>query len=207
MPIRIAIADDHPIVRMGLRTLIGTEPDMEMIGDAADGRQAVALYAATRPDVMLMDLRMPSMDGTDAIRAIRSAHPDARIVALTTYEGDADITRALDAGACGYLIKGMMGPELLGAIRQAAEGLRVIPPAVGKLLAEFESEAALTAREVEVLQLAAKGLTNRDIARVMSRSENTVKMHLKNLMAKLGVADRTEAVTLALGRGIIHLGE
>ncbi|MEP7065406.1 MAG: response regulator transcription factor [Gemmatimonadota bacterium] len=178
---------------------------MELIAEAADGQQAVALYRAQLPDVVLMDLRMPVMGGTEAIRLIRLAHAQAHILALTTYEGDVDIARALEAGACGYLLKAMLGRELLGAIRGAANGERVIPPAVAELMTEFEPDSHLTAREVGVLELAAKGLHNRDIARVIDRSENTVKMHLKNMFTKLQGADRTEAVTLALRRGIIHL--
>jgi two-component system, NarL family, response regulator len=205
--IRILVADDHPIVRVGLRTLIGTEPDMELVGEATDGVEAVALYDAHAPDVVLMDLRMPAMDGATATRAIRTAHPEARIVALTTYDGDADIYRALDAGACGYLIKDTLGREVVGAIRAAVSGRRVIPPVVADRLAEFTPRIDLTMREVEVLRFAAKGLRNKDIARVIGRTEDTVKMHLKNLMAKLGVTDRTEAVTLALQRGIIHLDD
>jgi DNA-binding NarL/FixJ family response regulator len=205
--IRILVVDDHPIVRVGLRTVIGTEPEMEVVAEAANGIEAVASYAANRPDVVLMDLRMPRMDGAAAIQAIRAEDPDARIVALTTYDGDADIHRALAAGAVGYLMKDMIGPDVADAIRGAAAGRRVIPPAVAGRLAEFTPRVDLTPREVEVLRFAAKGLRNKDIARVIGRTEATVKVHLKNIMAKLGVTDRTEAVTLALQRGIIHLDD
>ncbi len=205
--IRILTADDHPVVRTGIAALIANEPDMAVVAEAADGADAVALYEAHQPDVVLMDLRMPNMDGVAAIRAILSGNPDARVVALTSYEGDADIYRALDAGACAYLIKDMLGEEMIGAIRQAADGKRVIPPAVANRLAEFTPRIDLTAREVEVLRLAARGLRNRDIARVIGRTEETVKVHLKHVMSKLGVADRTEAVTVALQRGIIHLDD
>lgn len=207
MTIRVLIVDDHPVVRVGLRALIAVEADLELVAEAADGAEAVALHAAHAPDVTVMDLRMPTMDGTAAIRAIRAASPTARIVALTTYDGDADIYRALDAGACGYLIKDTIGRELVDTIRAAAAGRRVIPPAVAGRLAEFTPRADLTAREVEVLRFAAKGLRNKEIARVIGRTEETVKMHLKHVLAKLGVADRTEAVTLALQRGIIHLDD
>jgi DNA-binding NarL/FixJ family response regulator len=207
MAIRILIVDDHPIVRVGLKTVIETEPDMEVVAEAADGADAVDLYAAHRPDVVLMDLRMPRMDGTAAIRAIRAADPHALILALTTYDGDADIFRALDAGASGYLIKDMLGDELVKAVRTAAAGKRIIPPVVAGRLAEFTPRVDLTAREVEVLRLVAKGLRNKEIARVIGRTEETVKVHLKHLMQKLGVDDRTEAVTLALQRGIIHLDD
>jgi DNA-binding NarL/FixJ family response regulator len=205
--IRIMVVDDHPLLRLGLKTVIGTEPDMEVVAEAADGAEAVALYSVHRPDVVLMDLRMPKMDGTAAIEAIHKGDRDARIVALTTYDGDADIHRALTAGAVGYLIKDMIGTEVSAAIRSAAAGRRVIPPAVAGRLAEFTPRLDLTAREVEVLRFAAKGLRNKDIARVIGRTEATVKVHLKNIMAKLGVEDRTEAVTLAYQRGIIHLDD
>lgn len=201
------VVDDHPLLRLGLKTVIGTEPDMEVVAEAADGAEAVALYSVHRPDVVLMDLRMPKMDGTAAIEAIHKADSDARIVALTTYDGDADIHRALTAGAVGYLIKDMIGTEVSAAIRSAAAGRRAIPPAVAARLAEFTPRLDLTAREVEVLRFAAKGLRNKDIARVIGRTEATVKVHLKNIMAKLGVEDRTEAVTLAFQRGIIHLDD
>jgi two-component system, NarL family, response regulator len=205
--IRIMVVDDHPLLRLGLKTVIGTEPDMEVVAEAADGVEAVAQYSAHRPDVVLMDLRMPKMDGAAAIEAIRKGDRDARIVALTTYDGDADIHRALTAGAVGYLIKDMIGTEVSAAIRSAAAGRRVIPPAVAGRLAEFTPRLDLTPREVEVLRFAAKGLRNKDIARVIGRTEATVKVHLKNIMAKLGVEDRTEAATLAYQRGIIHLDD
>ena len=205
--IRVLTADDHPVVRTGIRAMIGNEPDMCVVAEAADGAEAVALYEQHQPDVVLMDLRMPRLGGVESIRAIVTAYREARVVALTSYEGDADIYRALEAGACGYLIKDMLGTEVVGAIRVAASGKRVIPPSVAGRLVEFTPRVDLTPREIEVLRLAAKGLRNKDIARVIGRTEETVKVHLKHLMAKLGVADRTEAVTLALQRGIIHLDE
>jgi DNA-binding NarL/FixJ family response regulator len=200
-------ADDHPVVRKGISAIVANEPDMTIVGEAADGVDAVAMYDKYSPDVVLMDLRMPRLDGIAATRAIVAAHPDAHVVALTSYEGDADIYRALDAGACGYLIKDMVGSDVVGAIRTAAAGRRVVPPAVAGRLAEFTPRVDLTPREVEVLRLTAKGLRNRDIARVIGRTEETVKVHLKNIMAKLDVEDRTEAVTLGLQRGIIHLDD
>jgi two-component system, NarL family, response regulator len=207
MTIRILTADDHPVVRTGLRALLTTEPDMLVVAEAADGAEAIALYETHVPDVALMDLRMPAMDGIAAMRAILAAHPEGRIIALTTYEGDADIHRALDAGACGYLIKDTLGSEVVSAVRIAASGLRVIPLAVAGRLAEFTPRVNLTAREVEVLGFAAKGLRNKDIARIIGRTEETVKVHLKHIMAKLDAADRTEAVTRALQRGIIHIDD
>jgi DNA-binding NarL/FixJ family response regulator len=207
MSIRVLIADDHPVVRTGLRAMIANETDMSVIAEALDGGEAIALYDQHRPAVVLMDLRMPQMGGVAATRAITGAHPEARVVVLTTYEGDADIYRALDAGACGYLIKDMLGSEVLSAIRLAAAGKRVIPASVASRLAEFTPRVDLTPRELEVLKLAAKGLRNRDIARVIGRTEETVKVHLKHVMTKLEVEDRTEAVTNALQRGIIHLDD
>lgn len=205
MAIRILVADDHPVVRAGTIALLANEPDMTVVAEAADGAEAVALYDFHRPDVALIDLRMPVMGGISAMGSILSAHPEARLLALTTFDGDADINRALDSGACGYLFKDMIGRELVQAIRIAATGERVIPAAVESRLAEFTPRVDLTEREVEVLHFAAKGLRNREIARVIGRTEGTVKVHLKHVMAKLGVEDRTEAVTLGLQRGIIHL--
>ena len=203
--IRVLVADDHPVVRSGLASVIAQQPELELVAEAANGRQAVELFREHRPDVVLMDLRMPDMDGVAAIKAIKTEFPDARILALTTYEGDVDIHRALEAGARGYLIKDMVLTEVLTAIRAVHRGERVIPLAVAAKLAEFTPRSDLTHREVEVLQLVARGLSNRDVAGVIGRTDETVKVHLKNIFTKLGVADRTEAVTLALSRGILHL--
>ncbi len=205
MKIRVLTADDHPVVRAGVAALIANEPDIEVVAEANDGAEAVGLFDEQKPDVVLMDLRMPGMNGVEATRAIIARHPGARIVALTSYEGDADIYRALDAGACGYLLKDMLGTAVICAVRTAAAGKRVIPPEVAGRLAEFTPRVELTSRELEVLRLAAKGLRNRDIGVAIGRTEATVKVHLKHVMAKLGVDDRTEAVTQALQRGIIHL--
>lgn len=207
MNIRVLIGDDHPVVRAGIRALITQEPDMDVVAEAADGEEAVALFALHRPDVALLDLRMPGAGGIAAVRAILEAHPGSRLVALTTYSGDAVIFRALDAGACGYLIKDTIAEEMVGAVRDAAAGRRVIPADVASRLAAFTPRCDLTARELEILKLAAKGYRNKRIAREIGRTEETVKAHLKHLMAKLGVEDRTEAVTLALRRGIIHLND
>ncbi|HEY2067086.1 MAG TPA: response regulator transcription factor [Gemmatimonadaceae bacterium] len=204
-PIRVLVADDHPVVRNGLAGVIAQQAELTVVAEAANGRQALERFREHHPDVVLMDLRMPDMDGVSAIEAIRAEFPDARILALTTYEGDVDIHRALEAGARGYLIKDMLLTDVLSAIRAVHRGERVIPMAVAAKLAEFTPRTDLTEREVEVLQLVARGLSNRDVAGVIGRTDETVKVHLKNIFAKLGVADRTEAVTLALSRGILHL--
>jgi DNA-binding NarL/FixJ family response regulator len=203
--IRVLVADDHPVVRAGLGAVIAEQDDLELVAEAENGANAVALFREHRPDVALMDLRMPVMDGVEAIRQIMTEFPDARILALTTYEGDADIRRALEAGASGYLLKDMLLTEVLTAVRAVHRGERVIPIAVAARLAEFPERSDLTERETEVLQLVARGLSNKEVARAIGRTDETVKIHLKNAFAKLAVADRTEAVTVALTRGLIHL--
>jgi DNA-binding NarL/FixJ family response regulator len=203
--IRVLVADDHPIVRAGLATVVSQQLELELVGEAADGAEAVTIVRERRPDVVLMDLRMPRMDGVTAIRAIRAEFPDVRVLALTTYEGDVDIHRALEAGARGYLTKDMLLTDVLSAIRAVHGGERVIPAPVAARLAEFTPRTDLTQRETEVVRLVARGLSNREIAEVIGRSDETVKLHLKNIFSKLGVADRTEAVTLAISRGILHL--
>ena len=204
-PIRVLAADDHPMVRAGLAAVIGTEPDMEFVGEAANGHEVVALYRDHRPDVVLIDLRMPGMDGLAATRAILAEFPTARIVVLTTYDGDEDIHRALEAGAKGYLLKDMLRTAVINTIRAVHRGQKVIPPEVAERLAEFVPRIRLSEKELEVLALTAKGLSNKEIARVLGRAEETVKVHLKNIFDKLGVEDRTEAVTTALQRGILHM--
>lgn len=212
MPIRIVVADDHPMIRTGLGAVIALESDMVLVGEAATGEQAVELFRDLQPDVMLMDINMPVMDGIDAIRKIMAEvaeHPELlspRIIVLTVYAGDDDIHRALESGASGYLLKDMAGGQVIEAIRTASRGERVIPNVVAAHLAEFGARVSLTARELEVLTLIAKGLRNREIATEIGRTEETVKMHVKSVLAKLGVADRTEAVAVALERGIIHAG-
>jgi two-component system, NarL family, response regulator len=203
--IRILVADDHPVVRAGLSSVLAQQADLQVLAEAENGAQAVELYRELRPDVCLMDLRMPVMDGVEAIRAIVAADPKARILALTTYDGDADIRRALDAGARGYLLKDMLLTDVLVAVRAVHRGERVIPDPVAARLSAYPERSDLTERELEVLQLVARGLSNKDVARAIGRTDETVKIHLKNTFAKLGVADRTEAVTVGLTRGLIHL--
>jgi len=203
--IRVLVADDHPVVRTGLAAVIVEQSDLELVAQAENGERAVALFREHRPDVVLMDLRMPVMDGVEAIRTITGEFPTARILALTTYEGDADIRRALEAGARGYLLKDMLLTEVISAVRAVRRGERVIPIAVATRLAEFPERSELSEREIEVIQLVARGLSNKEVARAIGRTDETVKIHLKNIFAKLDVADRTEAVTVALTRGLIHL--
>ena len=204
---RILIADDHPVVRAGLAAVITQEADLELVAQAENGERAVALYREHQPDIALMDLRMPQVGGVDAIRQIVGEFPDARILALTTYEGDADIRRALGAGARGYLLKDMLLSDVITAVRAVLRGDRVIPAAVATRLAEFPERSDLTERELEVLELVGRGLSNKEVAKAIGRMDETVKIHLKNIFAKLGVTDRTEAVTVALARGLIHLDE
>jgi DNA-binding NarL/FixJ family response regulator len=203
--IRIMAVDDHPLIRSGLRAVIASEPDMEMVGEAANGEEAIDRYREERPDVVLMDLRMPVMDGLAATLAILREFPDAKIVALTTYEGDEDIHRALSAGARGYLLKDMMRSQLLQVIRTVQKGQRAIPAAIAARLAEYTPRIELTPRELEVLQLMAKGFSNPEIATTLGRTESTMKVHVSNILQKLQATDRTEAVTVAIQRGILHL--
>lgn len=203
--IRVLVVDDHPVVRAGLAAVIAQEADLQVVAEAENGARAVALFRTHRPDVVLMDLRMPVMEGVEAIRTIRAEFPAAGILALTTYEGDGDIRRALDAGAQGYLLKDMLLTEVITAVRAVHRGERVIPPAVAVRLADHPSGRDLTKRELEVLTLVARGLANKDVAAAIGRTDETVKIHLKNIFTKLCVTDRTEAVTVAVGRGLIHL--
>ena len=204
-PIRILIVDDHHIVRQGLAALLRTVPDFNVVAEASDGEQAVQLFREHRPDVTLMDLRLPKMNGADAIARIRVDFPAARIVVLTTFDGDEDIYRALQAGAKGYLLKGMDLAELTDTIRIVHAGKTRIPSSVAEKLAERMSGASLTARELEVLRLIVAGRSNRDIGGALFISEATVKTHVNSLLSKLGVEDRTQAATTALQRGIVHL--
>lgn len=205
LSIRVLVVDDHPVILMGVRALLDNEEDVQVVGDASNGADAISLFAQLRPDVVLMDLRMPGTDGLEAMREILRLDPAAKIVALSSFEGDGDITRAFQAGARGYLLKDTLGIELVDAVRAAAAGRRVIPPEVAARMAEFAPRQDLTPREIEVLTLVARGLSNRDIARAIGRTQETVKAHLKNVMEKLGVGGRTEAVMQAVRRGIIHV--
>lgn len=204
-PIRILIADDHFIVRSGLVAMIDSEPDMEVIAQAADGAQAVELFDRVKPDLALLDLRMPVKTGNEAIELIRRRTPTARILVLTAFNGDEDIHRALNAGAQGYVLKSSTAEGLIPAIRAVAAGSRWIPRDVATRLAMRNTFEELTPREVQVLGELAKGKANKEIADALGISDHTVKDHLKNILGKLHVADRTEAVTAAIQRGIIHL--
>lgn len=204
-PITILTADDHPLIRDGLAAVLQAESGLQVVAEAANGEEALEAYARLHPDIVLMDLRMPVMDGLAATRAILADDPDARIIVLTTYDGDEDVHRALSAGARGYLLKDMMRTELLGVIRAVHRGHRGIPAPVAARLAEHTPRVGLTPRELEVLRLVADGLSNAQVAVSIGRTEGTVKVHLKNILQKLDVHDRTEAVTTALRRGFIRL--
>jgi DNA-binding NarL/FixJ family response regulator len=205
MTIRLLTVDDHPIYRAGLAALIAAYPDFQLVADAANGQEAVEQFRRHRPDITLMDLSMPVMNGVDAIAAIVNEFPEARIIALTTWEGDADIHRALEAGAKGYLLKDVVGDEVASAIRQVHEGGRAMPLDVARRLAEFTPRIELTARELEVLGLMAQGLSNKEIGARLGRTEGTIKVHVLHILQKLDASDRTDAVTIGLKRGIIHL--
>ena len=202
--IRIMIVEDHHIVRQGFVALLKTIDDFEVVAEASNGELALPLYSRYLPDVTLMDLRLPGMGGVEAITKIRQLHPEARIIVLTTFDGDEDIYRALQAGARGYLLKGMDLGELVEAIRGVHRGKSRIPPAVAERLAERLAGPALTERETAVLRLIVAGMSNKEIASALFISEATVKTHINNLLSKLGVSDRTQAATTALQRGIVH---
>jgi DNA-binding NarL/FixJ family response regulator len=207
--IRLLIADDHPIVRAGLLDILSSQPDFEVVGEAGTGAEAVTLASRLRPQVVLMDLRMPEMDGVEAIAQIKESHPDINILVVTTYDSDADILPAIETGATGYLLKDTPRKELFEAIRAAAHGKLLLAPTVAARLMERmrgPTEEALSGRELEVLALVAKGASNREVANQLYISEATVKSHLIHIFGKLNVADRTAAVTVALERGMLRLG-
>src|SRR6266481_1990159 len=204
-PIRILTVDDHPLIRVGIATLVAPESDMKLVGEACNGREGIAKYRECLPDVTLMDLQMPEMNGLDAIIAIRDEFPEARIIVLTTYKGDVQVLRALKAGGRAYLLKGLLRKELLETIRAVHAGEKRITPEIASQLAEHAVDDTLTSREIDVLRLLAGGNANKLIADQLSITEDTVKGHVKNILSKLGANDRTHAVTIALKRGIIEL--
>ncbi len=204
-PLRLMLVDDHYLVRLGLSSVIALEPDMGVCAEAATGRHAIELFREHRPDVTLMDLRLPDLSGTDAIRAIRAEFPDAKIIALSTFAGDEEIHMALAAGALAYLVKTVQPDELVDTIRKVSEGRRHIPADLAARLALRSPRSHLSPRELDVLKLMIMGKRNKEIATHLDITEGTVKIHVSNILVKLGVADRTEAVTQALQRGIVAL--
>ena len=203
--IRVFTVDDHPLLHEGVATVIRNQPDMQLVGEAVTGRDAVQRFRQYAPDVTLMDLRLPDMSGIDAMIAIRSEFPEARVIILTTFAGDVEIQRALEAGARAYMLKSMPPKDLVEVIRQVHAGKKRIPAEIAAHLAEHYSDEALTVREVEVLQQVAGGCRNRDIAEKLFITEETVKVHVKHIMEKLGASDRTQAVAIGVRRGIIQL--
>jgi DNA-binding NarL/FixJ family response regulator len=203
--IRVFSVDDHPLLREGIAALVNNQPDMTLVAEAATGAEALERFKQHVPDVTLMDLRLPDMSGIDILIAIRTEFPEARIIMLTTFEGDVEIHRALQAGARGYVLKNMPPSQLLDVIRQVHAGKKRIPPEIASQLAEHMTDESLTEREVEVLRQVADGNRNRDIAKNLFISEETLKVHIKHIMEKLGATDRTQAVAIGVRRGIIQL--
>jgi DNA-binding NarL/FixJ family response regulator len=204
-PIRILAVDDHLLIRVGIATLVGPEADMKLVGEASTGREAIAKFRECHPDVTLMDLQMPEMNGIDAMIAIRDEFPEARFIVLTTYTGDVQVFRALKAGAQAYVMKNLVHKELLQTIRAVYAGRKTMSPEVAAQVAAHAGEEALTAREIDVLRLVAAGCANKEIAAQLSITEETVKSRVKNILLKLGANDRTHAATIGLKRGIIEL--
>jgi DNA-binding NarL/FixJ family response regulator len=203
--IRVLAVDDHALLRDGIAALIGNQTDMELVGEASNGREAVDLFRQHQPDVTLMDLQMPEMGGIDALSAIRGEFPEARIIVLTTYAGGVQVFRALKAGARAFLLKGLLRKELLETIRAVHAGQKRLPPEIAAEIAEHATDDSLTPREIDVLRLIAAGNANKEIAARLSLTEETVKGHVKNILAKLDANDRTHAVTIGLKRGIIEI--
>ena len=205
VPIRVMLADDHPIVCLGLATMIDSQPDMTVVAQATNGREAVELFEQHTPDVTLIDLRMPEKSGVDAIHAIRAKHPAAVFIVLTTYQGDEDIHKAMKAGAQGYLLKGMPHTDLLEAIRRVRGGSQYLPPAVRETIASRMPSSELSPRELQILELIVKGLSNRQIAERLGITEGTVKWHVNGILGRMNVSDRTQAAVAALNRGLVQL--
>ena len=203
--IRILTVDDHPLLRKGIAALVNAEPDLKLVAEASNGKEAIEAFHAHQPDVTLMDLQMPELDGLEAIVAIRKQYPDARIIVLTTYTGDMQVLRALKAGARAYILKGHVHKELLDTIRSVHAGQKRIPPEIAAELADHATDDPLTEREIDVVKLIAAGNANKQIADQLSIGEATVKSHVTNILSKLGANDRAHAVTIALKRGIIEL--
>jgi DNA-binding NarL/FixJ family response regulator len=203
--VKVLVVDDHPVVRVGIGAIIDTQPDMTVVGETGSGEEAISLFREVRPDVTIMDLRLENMSGVESIRKIREEYPEARFVVLTTYRGDEDIHQALDAGASGYLIKGMPRQALLDALRRVHKGERFLPQPVTEALALHKHEEELSSREREVLSLLAVGKCNKEIASTLCIAEVTVKCHLSMIFSRLGVTDRTQAIIAASQRGLVHL--